>query len=251
VPVAGAIDPTTSVQYELGEDYIFVDGQCHFWAMAWGVSDPLGEWSAIHEGALDGNTERMLAVDSHYADWGTLTGRWGAVDSFDASTIVFHDTEHAIGCVSPCEKPGPGDDPARFAQVQQMYQNQQSWVQKLYQQGTSSTGPMRIAVFKQKDNAYPGVQRVAWPLSVPLDAVVDDVLNAGTGRSHLVDMVGDTASLRDLRGKLVNGQLGVKVGLIAIQNDQDPAAPYPLYARDAIPALEDAHGLIPLPPALP
>jgi hypothetical protein len=251
IPVTGNVDLLASLQYELGENFVFIDGTCHYWAMAWGNTDPLGQWGAIHDGVLDENTERALVADSLYGDWDNLAGAWGSTDTFDAGLIVFHDRMQAISCVSPCDKPGPTDDAARFGQVQHLYGIQQTWVEKLYQQAAPSTGPMRISVFAQRDNAYPGVQRVPWPLGVGLDTVVDDPLSAGVGRSHLIDAPGDTASLRDLRRKLVTGQLGVTIGLIAIENDQNPSAPYPLYARDAIPALEDSQGLISLPPAMP
>jgi hypothetical protein len=226
---------------------MFINGQCHFWAMSWGNTDMLAAWGASHEGQLDAGTERMLAIDSQYGDWNALKGRWGLPENSDGTPLVYHDTERTIACISPCENPAPTDGPARFLQVQRMYRTQIEWVAKLYEQGAPSSGPMRIAVFRQQDNSYPGLQRVAWPLSVPLESVVDEVVNAQVSGSHLIDRADDTTALRDLRSKLRSGALGPDYGLVAIQNDQNPSTPFLLYARDAVSALEDAQGLIPIP----
>ncbi|MES1210985.1 MAG: hypothetical protein ABUL63_01495, partial [Acidobacteriota bacterium] len=54
-----------SILYELGSDFLFVDGACHYWVMAPSSrsaleGDPLDAWRPYHEGTLSGDQEQRV-----------------------------------------------------------------------------------------------------------------------------------------------------------------------------------------------
>jgi hypothetical protein len=68
------IAPASSVLYELGSDWLYIDGQCRYWAH---VNDQsAGDWKPAREGVLSEAEAKSVAADFFYSDWPTLSGLW-------------------------------------------------------------------------------------------------------------------------------------------------------------------------------
>lgn len=207
----------------------------------------LSLWLPIREGDRDSMTVRLIETDFCYAEWESLSGVWGRSTSSDVVPLLFHDPHSLMACPPPCDTPAAGDNLEKFAKIRFMQDMQQSWVAKLYAQGTPATRPMRLSMFTA-EFAYPGAKSTQWPLSVPIESVLSPVPIAKAGTSRFIEGTADAQALRNLRSSYLGGELGSTMSqYISIADGEPSDRSYELYMRDAIPPLEDDRGLVPYP----
>jgi hypothetical protein len=215
----GQLAPFTSVFSELGFDFLYVDGSCHYWTHQPGtVVDTYQEWRPYREGVLTPAQERQLhdAVSYDGAQVGSTCGLGPVV--LDGSGYSFWD-----GNEYRCFDGFPAGSTLQA---------------ELYVAGTAVTGPLRIQV--GRDGLLP-VQIVHdWPLDEPIDRYVIDY---GETRSFRIDDGTAVSALRALREQaLTEGAAGWGYfpNIIAIgPRDQDRS--YVLSIRDELP-FADADG---------
>jgi hypothetical protein len=246
--VSGPSDMLATVMSELNPPFLFVDGNCRYWARggSGGISD---RWYPIREGVLDARTELELARAMHYEQWPQLEGGFGTIVNDHPVAVVFHNRDHSFACADPCRTPKANDGASAFAHVRQVFEAHSSWIERLYSTGTESRGSVRVALWAQRDSQLAGVQRLAWPGPQSVSSVAKMLPDKGVlpGTSLRIDDQTTVSALREFRRLLLSGQLGSTYGPIAIENDEAPFTPFILYFRDAIGELEGDVGLIPIP----
>jgi hypothetical protein len=213
---------------ELGYEYLYVAGDCHYWAWAYPREGaPHARWFPTREGQLSPDDANALASDVHYSDWPDLGGiqcGWG----FDADAFVLHDKTRAVRCV------GPGGDGPFVAAW--------DWSLRLYNAGTPVSGPMRMVAIVDERADSVGMVPVPWPLVEPIDSF--SVTRSQMPVSFLITDSQDTQALRQARqDRIDDNRDAYDYIAVAQQGDQGP---WFVYMRDTVP-LEDASGGIPEP----
>jgi hypothetical protein len=230
---------------ELGWRYLFVNGQCHYWAW-WTRDAPHNRWYPTREGQLSPEDAAALASDVRYSSWDELVP-WPYSDCSDCCTHVLHDQTRAFRCYGNCGVSlAQGDDLLKAQEAFAAIQAAWDWTARLYDAGTPVDGPMRILV---TELGLPDtVTSVPWPLAEPIEGFVvtgsGDPLAAPP--SFLITDPGEIQILRQLRQDLINDQLGNDGDDHIIIESQGTIPPWVLYMRDTVP-LEDATGHVPEP----
>jgi hypothetical protein len=230
---------------ELGYRYLFVDGQCHYWA--WGIGDgPHDFWYPTREGQLSPEDAAALASDLRYSSWDELVP-WPFSDCSDCCTTVLHDQSRAFSCYGDCGVAlAQGDALLKAQEVHAATEAADDWLLRLYNAGTPVDGPMRILVIEV--GAPATLTSVPWPLAEPIEDFI--VTESGdpfaAPPSFLITDPGEIQILRQLRQQLIDGQLGNDGDDHILIESQGTELPRALYMRDTVP-LEDATGHVPEP----
>lgn len=238
--------------YDLGSHWLFVDGQCRYWA---NVMDQGTDWLPVHGGVLGEEDERALASDFHYSEWRDLQGDWGGENALpDGSVMVFHDGEKRVTCAAPCFRDSAPT--ARAEAVRSMALRKSHWVTDLYARGAeTNSAQMRLVTYPGNSAAEPefdatpqDVAAVEWPLSNPIQsvAVSPDLPFIGFGESFLVNDLDAVTALRRDRARFLRGELGPTYYEAMVTAERGSSLRYFLYFRDVIP-LENDRGLVPVP----
>jgi hypothetical protein len=236
--------------YELGYEYLFVTGECHYWVNA---IENVGHraWYPTKEGVLSADDALALASDLRYSDWNALGGR-----VYEDSTVIdgvltfLHDQTRKVVCYGNCISTDyQGDVLLKAEEVQAAIFAAWDWMTRLYAAGSPVGGPMR-ALALPRNPPMIGLATVPWPLKEPIDGFLaqPDANPDVAPQSFPVTDADDTAALRRLRQARIDDSFGGTLGgedEIGIEQ-QGTAGPWLLYMRDTVP-LEDDTGQIPAP----
>ena len=179
----GALPAFTSILYDLGFDFLYVDGTCHFWAQ--GPTLPLDEfliWRPYHEGELSPSQEEMLHDAVGYDDFarGPIAGACGGTHSSDQDIALLWNGAEVHRCDSILNV--PDNWPLRDV---------------LFSQGAPVTGPMRIRVGVTTVSPYSPVYE--WPLDEPPDQYA-----VASPTSFRITSAAATQALRELRERALS-----------------------------------------------
>jgi hypothetical protein len=206
--------PYTSVLSELGYDFLYVDGTCHYWAhQPVSVADEYSLWRPYREGVLTPADEQRLhdVVSYDGAPAGTCVPQTGV---FDAGSTVLWDGRESRSCADDVFA---ASGPLRT---------------ELFESATAVTGPMRIQVGK---DSYPEAPVVYdWPLAVPIGQYV---IEYGETRSFRIEDVTATSALRALRDQAIEASEASSqyfMGVIAVRSPGDDES-YFMSLRDELP----------------
>jgi hypothetical protein len=235
VAVESRIDPTrvargSAVVYDNGAYYLFVDAQCHYW-----VNNPSQVWDPTHTGVLDGDAAKQVGEELHFSAWSDLRGTWSdpAGGVFDASILVFDNSQQAVICAELC---GASDVPLV---VKAMRDASPVIVQELWNRGEPAVSAVRAVATLGESS--PGIPYVDWPLARPISDFVRTG-DVGFGEGTLEDDADSVRTLKELRASFVRGDHGYfGFDMLPIKAN---GAYYQLYLRDTLP-FEDAAGLVP------
>jgi hypothetical protein len=168
----GQIAPFTSVLYELGSAFLYVDGTCHYWAAQPILSSTIThDWRPYREGALSSKEERQLHDAVGYDD--VAADECASRVAPDASSEYIWDGGELHHCFD-------WNTSAHGALRKE-----------LFDAATAVTGPMRLQV--GRGNSPPSGRVYEWPLDAPIDQYL---IEHGETRSFRVD---DAAAVRALR----------------------------------------------------
>jgi hypothetical protein len=172
--------PYTSVLSELGYDFLYVDGNCHYWVHApLSVADEHYLWRPYREGTLTPADEQRLHDAVSY-DGIPPERCLPEIPPPDAGQAFLWDGRELRSCANDGFE---GSGPVRA---------------ELYDVGTAVTGPMRIQVGK---DSYPVPSIVyEWPLAAPIEQFV---ANYGETSSFRVDDLAAVTALRSLREQAI------------------------------------------------
>jgi hypothetical protein len=162
----------------------------------------------------------------------------------DGASLGFFDETQVIGCSANCD----GSTPAA---LQRMYREVPRIADRLWQDGTVATGPMRITLLRFTEPPIYRVPLATWSLSIPMSDLAradNDVSLYGFGQGVLLDGESDVATIRQLRAEYRDGVHGDFYWRYLPFRDDEEAGPpeYGLWARDVSP-FEDERGLVPGP----
>lgn len=242
--LGGGGQVANEIEREIGFYYLYVLGTCQYFALP---ADSGQLWPDAHTGTLDEAAEEALSLALDYGNLADVAGSWGTEGVSDGSTLVVSDGTVSMACYAGCED-GPAGARALWAELGR--------IDALWAEGEPLDGPVRVSVIGWADSTIDELG-APWPLpidpwSIAIDGNVDPAPQAGT--SVLIDDDAQAATLRELRRQHRDGELPDDVinALEAYGHltflDEGSDDLFQLWMRDALP-IEEANGLIPLPPA--
>jgi hypothetical protein len=179
----------TAVLHELGYEFLYVDGHCHYWVRDPGGSPgpPNPDLLPFREGDLTSAQESILHDLVSYDDFARSAPACPPANSgvFDASTAVLWDGVKRHDCYA-----GWHVDAA--------------WPMRseLFSSGSPMTGPMRVEV--GQDSVADSATIYPWPLIAPIAGYEVPVAKSwSAGQSVLVSDPTDAGALRHLRDQAV------------------------------------------------
>lgn len=259
-----AIDPAaiavgSHVLYDLGIHWVYIDGQCHYWAHVNNL--PGDDWRPVREGTLSGDEVAAIEARFHFGEWKALRGGWGVPSGvIHLSVDSFYNDQTLVQCLNCCGD-APSDKRAEFAKVCDMSLARFELVQQLYDAGADVTsGPMRLMVYPgvypdedpSEERTPANVKAFDWPLSQSLDSFALPKNQIGPsssltfGDAQLIADEAGVAALREARHKYLSGELGPTFSNLMVTSEPGSEKRYVIYFRDAIP-LENERGLVPRP----
>jgi hypothetical protein len=221
--------PYTSTLYELGSDFLYVDGGCHYWLQEpSSIVDGYGVWRPYHDGNLTSALERELHDLVGYDDFSA-----GPVAHSCSNVVAIHQSParlwdgraHHI-CSSALDV--PADWPLRT---------------ELWNAGTSLAAALRIQV--GNTIIGPNATVYEWPLDLSPE---EYLIEYGDTKSFVVDDLDAAAALRSLRDRAIAEATvapGLFVGFIPVAlagSTVDRQNCYVLSMRDDVP-FTDAQGM--------
>jgi hypothetical protein len=219
----GQVLPYTAVLYELGSDFLYVDGQCRYWiSQPSTTADNYSAWRPFRQGALTAEQELALHRAVSYDDVGhrptcTQTG------TVDAGAYVLWDG--LLTSICPGNLDAPADWPLRT---------------ELFQAATEMTGPMRAVA--GKDTTPSDTRLYHWVLAEPPENYAIDYSEGMTrGKSRLVATENEASALRALRSQVITDAMatpGLFYGLIFVDRPG-----FALVMRDDLPFTRPTDGL--------
>ena len=217
-PFAGAFGPFL---YPLGFRYVFIDGQCRYWACN-------NVWQGARTGVLNDQEASALETKIHYADLPDLDGDWGQACS-DSSPWFASDGSAEVSCGCGCEEDVP-------AELSEMGVALCEFIEDSAGSGSTHDGPMQIAAYDctADGNGSDDGEWQLWPFARNLSDVVveSDRFDATSGL--LVDDQAELAELRAFRADYVAARGLVGRGDENMQVRQDGSY-YCLVVRDVVP----------------
>lgn len=144
---SGTLESYTNVLYDIGFDFVFVDGTCHYWVASPGdTDDAYALWRPYREGVLSTGQERLLHDAVSYDDirQNEVAASCDGPTAFDQSFGRFWDGNTFVRC-------NMGFDPPPHWPMRDV----------LYAAGTDLTGPVRIQVGL---DVAPNQPVYEWPL---------------------------------------------------------------------------------------
>jgi hypothetical protein len=221
----GQVLPYTSVLYDLGGDFLFVDGTCQYWIQQPSIiQDEYGRYRAFREGVLTPEQETALHETVSYDDFSAAPA-CAARETMDADIARVWDGTRVYRCPGGGLQVSP-DWPLRT---------------ELYASASPVGGPVRIQVGKTTVVASGFVHD--WPLEVSPDQyLIDD----GDTKSFRVDDTASVEALRSLRDAALTNAAqapGAWQGVIRIEPAgyvPDGDIGYVLSVRDELPFTDTA-----------
>lgn len=218
----------TPFQIELGFSYLYVRGDCQYWVLTAGLES--------HHGVLDDEQETALAELVRYEDWDGLTQIWPDPGWDDVPLMVVDDGhgEFSIGCLGEC--------PVAPEPVQDMRAAYRDELERMWDAGEPSMGPMRLLAAQVPDGDSPDSMFVVpWTVDLDLATVAVEMQDMEeVGMSALIDDPLTLAQLYEFRDEHVDALEQFTDFYVEVE----PGVIYELYLRDAVP-FEGADGLIP------
>ncbi|MDB4979748.1 MAG: hypothetical protein JWM82_500 [Myxococcales bacterium] len=233
----GTIEPYTIAIVELGWQFLYVDGHCHYWVrrpdLGDGNVDPSDQLAPFREGVLTPDQEESLHAATWYDDFAHAAPKCPERPGlFDASSELLWDGAAIHGCYGG-------------------FNFGQGWPlqSELWAAGTPMAGALRFEV--GQNTVSDDQPRYAWPLASPLETYETPPERASDpGQTKLVTEPADLAALRDLRAraKAELNPMGVhsNPAVIALQ----PKG-WVLVVRDDLPFTRPTDGLWDPPPPAP
>lgn len=221
----GPPSPYTSVLSELGYDFLFVDGTCHYWAhQPLSVVDEYYLWRPYREGVLTpADEQRLHDVVSYDGSPAECVPRMAVPD---AGAAFFWDGGELRSCADDVFD---ASGPLRI---------------ELYSAATAVTGPMRIQVGKDSYSEAPVAYD--WPLATPIDQFV---IEGGESRSFRIDDVAAATALRSLRDQAIDASESSSryfIGVITVRSGENNER-YFMSLRDELPFVAADGSWIPAP----
>jgi len=175
----------TAELYELGTEFLYVDGRCHYWMQEPLETDRFGAWRGWREGQLTSAQETALHDAVSYDDFlGGAPPCKGPLAQ-DQTPEVLWDGRAVYSCNGVSQV--PADWPIR---------------NELVATTVPMTGAMRVMVGSQSPN--PGVPIYPWPLAgAPATYEIDYGASMAFGVSTLITDATDLAALRSLRDQAI------------------------------------------------
>lgn len=229
------------VLFENGYSYLYVDGQCRYWAYP-GEGTGTGEdpLSDVVTGTLTAEQESQIKEDLDVVEW----QRWDG-ESFhesglmDGGTAIFWMPSAAYHCYGDCQSSLRND----------IRKNVRRWIGKLIEEGDPVEGAVRVAAIVMpesvlRQNRPHPVQPAPAGFDLQEHAVsIGDASSICAGDGILVE--GEAAdTLRRYRREYQNEEHGAFWYRYLPLEDEE-GQQYMVYVRDATP-LEDANGLVQL-----
>lgn len=182
--------PFTATLYDLGVDFFYVNGKCHYW-----TDEPLENndrfqvWRPFREGTMTEEQEKILHDEVGYDDFGSQGPRCSGGLAQDQTPTKFWDGFAVHVCLGAPEIP-PGWPALRAA---------------LYEGGTPMTAGVRIEVGLLSAALVPSDSPVyPWPLAKEAAAFATDYSESVSfGKSFLISDSAEAAALRSLRDKAI------------------------------------------------
>jgi hypothetical protein len=216
-----SVRPFTLVLYDLGNEFLYVDGHCHYWVDRPGLpNDEYRRWRSYREGVLTQSQEQSLHDAVSYDDFSKLP-RCGPGALEGSPTVLWNGVETRM-----CQALAgvPDGWPAR---------------DELYAAGHVVSGGVRIVV--GIDPVPDDAPLYAWPLSGLVEYEIPYAMANDWGQSSLISAPADVEALRTLRDRAIadaTAEPGRFYGLIYLQ-----AKGYAAVIRDDLPFTDRAHGL--------
>jgi hypothetical protein len=176
--------PFTGMLYDLGGDFLYVDGTCRYWIQQTSATvDDFVLWRPYREGELTLDQELRLHDAIEYDDIaaGPASSSCKQLGTVDQSAAMLYDGAEVLTCRGSFIV--SADWPLR---------------DELYAAATPVTGPVRIQV--GLDAINPNAPVYEWPLDVGID---EYSVAEGETRSFRIDDDESIAALRDLRIRAV------------------------------------------------
>ncbi|GEM_PF-2200868 len=237
----------TELFREVGFNYLYVRGDCRYWAL-----DQVGRppWQDTRTGVLTLEQEEALSRSLLYDRWPELEGKYPAGGYYDAGFLMAYDGKHAIWCRCDTEITGPAElSDGTFTT------NVESWWEELWTQGDPIDGGALRVILTKIERATPvdTCAQPAWPFAWDPDeiAVPQESSSGEWGQSARIDDPVRVDEFRMLRTTYRDGDVPMEcnpllqVGMLSFQHE-DPTIAYTLVMRDSVP-LEDDRGLIQIP----
>jgi hypothetical protein len=240
------------VLYELGSHWLYIDGQCKYWAH---INNESGDdWRPAREGVLSEADEERISAEFMYGAWPSLAKVWVGSDlPSHPSAETFYNGQLAVQCVGCCGTP-PGAEEG-FRTVCEMSRKRFDLVAELYSRGQDMSGPLRLRSYpgvdpreeEAIDHTPETVTSFEWPVAEPLENVAltwqEVEFGSTLGDSYIVTDAEALGAFRAARDRLLSGALGPTLHNVMVVTPENSADRYFLYFRDAIP-LENARGMI-------
>jgi len=175
----------TAVLWELGSDFLYVDGGCHYWVQEPSLSDKYKPWRTYREGILTAAQETALHDLVWYDDVASGASACVGPLAVDASPIQLWDGATVHVCNGNLQV--AADWPMRSA---------------LFAAGSSMTGSVRVEVGQ---NPYPDDAKIyAWPLeAAPATYEIQYAQSTSAGQSSLITDAAEVDALRTLRDQAI------------------------------------------------
>lgn len=209
----------SSILYDLGTDYLYVNGTCHYWLDKPSTEpDEYKYWRPVREGVLTADEEAALHDAVGYDDF-SLAPACVPSEIIDVGVARMWNGERSSRCAGGPQVP-PG------------------WPMRdeLYAAGSAVDGPMRIKVSEvpvtANDLTYD------WPLDVPIANFLVDYDSDESFRIDDTDNVDALARLRETLIVDATQTPGYYRGHIGLRPADDVVAPgqgYALAVRDELP----------------
>jgi hypothetical protein len=186
VPVSPVRVPAfTADLYDLGIEFLYVDGHCHYWMQEPLPADRFGAWRPYREGELTVAQEAALHDAVSYDDFAAGAPPCRGPLAVDASPTLLWDGRMTHSCNGTLQ--APADWPMRG---------------ELARSTTPMAGPMRVMVGRQ--SVGPGAPIYPWPLAgTPASYEIGYAASMAFGRSTLVTDPTELAALRSLRDRAI------------------------------------------------
>ena len=238
VPPLERVTWGAQVLHENGSYFLFVSGDCNYW-----VRQTQDRWADVRSGRLDEEQALDLSEALHYGRWAEFGGLWEDLTSViaDGPAWIFHDATSAVFCLNSCE----GTDlPPEFAE---MKKQAVSWTDRLWQEGTSVGGPLRLTAVRLEEGATPLAPPSAWPVpSVSLAGIsISEGESALQGYGEAVLITEGVDELREIRRMHRDVKPPATFWYNYIPFDEAGAF-YRACYRDTVP-FENEYGLVPYP----
>jgi hypothetical protein len=218
----------TTVLYELGYEFLYVDGHCHYWMNEpSAANDMYYAWRPFRQGVLTAAQEMSLHAVTSYDDL-SLGPTCTPTETFDASSLQFWDGRSTSICSGNLN--AAIDWPLRT---------------ELFAAANAANGAMRIVVGRYPVPPDPHIY--PWVLANPPESyAIDYAVGLQAGKSTLIADAAEATALRSLRTQVISDATvapGFFYGVIYVA----PSG-YVLAMRDDLPFTRPSDGLWAPPP---